>query len=61
MKKEIKALVLAFFVLLALISGAQQRKPDFYGTWLLNVARSGPEQEIWLLKECTKGMAAVVL
>jgi hypothetical protein len=48
MKNGIKALVVAFFVLLALIASAQQRKPDFSGTWLLNVARSSPEPDIWL-------------
>src|SRR5262249_34957447 len=48
MKNGIKSFVLAFFLLVAFIVSAQQSKPDFSGTWILNVSRSGPEPEIWL-------------
>jgi hypothetical protein len=49
-----KALMLVFFFLLALISTAQERKPDFSGTWLLDVARSGPEPEVWLQRRAAR-------
>jgi hypothetical protein len=35
------------FLVLAVALSAQS-KPDFSGTWLIDVARSGPQAEIWL-------------
>jgi len=45
----------AFFVVLcSLIAAAQQGKPDFSGTWVLDVARSGRESVIWLQRRAVK-------
>jgi hypothetical protein len=36
------------------VVAAPQRKPDFSGTWVLNVARSGAEPEIWLQRRAVR-------
>jgi len=43
-----------FVVLCGSIVTAQQGKPDFSGTWVLDVARSGPEPVIWLQRRPVK-------